>query len=165
MLPKILIAGVGNIFLGDDGFGVEVVARLASVNMPENVRIADFGIRSFDLAYALQDGYDLAILVDAMPRGQAPGTLYTIEPDIDHFEATQEAMPIQTHGMDPANVLRMSKVIGGGSLPQLLIVGCEPAPQDSADEDQVGLSMPVQSAIPEAVNLIQSLVQRCMNSV
>ncbi|MGH7848434.1 MAG: hydrogenase maturation protease, partial [Candidatus Binatia bacterium] len=73
---KILVAGIGNIFLGDDGFGVEVARELAKRKLPESVRVVDFGIRGFDLAYALLDGYDLTILVDAAPRGGLPGTLY-----------------------------------------------------------------------------------------
>ena len=80
--PSILVAGIGNIFLGDDAFGVEVVRRMAGLKLPASVRVADFGIRGFDLAYALQDGYETTILVDACPHGQAPGTLYVIEPDL-----------------------------------------------------------------------------------
>src|SRR5215469_880287 len=79
---RILVAGIGNIFLGDDGFGIEVVRRLAGCDLPACVRVADFGIRGFDLAYAMQDGYDLIILVDACARGDAPGTVYVVEPDL-----------------------------------------------------------------------------------
>ena len=80
---KILVAGIGNIFLGDDGFGVEVARRLKENDFPDGVRVQDFGIRSYDLAYALLDGYDLTILVDAVPRASPPGTLYVIEPEIE----------------------------------------------------------------------------------
>jgi hydrogenase maturation protease len=80
MKGKLLVAGIGNIFLGDDAFGVEVVKRLAQRPLPEGVRVVDFGIRSYDLAYALMDDWDLAILVDALPRGGEAGTVYTVEP-------------------------------------------------------------------------------------
>jgi len=80
MNPRILIAGVGNIFLGDDAFGVEVVQQMAGRTFPPGVRIVDFGIRGLDLTYALLEDYDAAIIVDALPRGQAPGTLYVVEP-------------------------------------------------------------------------------------
>ena len=82
-MTRILVACIGNIFMGDDAFGVEVAARLARKRLPENVHVVDYGIRGLDLAYALMDGYDACILVDAVPRGGAPGTLYTIEPDWD----------------------------------------------------------------------------------
>jgi hypothetical protein len=86
---RILVAGIGNIFLGDDGFGVEVIQRLSSHPFPKSVQVCDFGIRSYDLAFALLDGYDVTILVDAAPRGAAPGTLYVIEPDIGEAEITE----------------------------------------------------------------------------
>ncbi len=103
--PSILVAGIGNIFLGDDGFGVEVVRRLAARKMAAGVRVADFGIRGFDLAYALQDGYKTAILVDAFPHGEPPGTISILEPDVGVFgsEETPQA-GVETHGMDPMNV-------------------------------------------------------------
>src|SRR6185437_16124428 len=93
MNPKLLVAGIGNIFLGDDAFGVEVVQRLAQRTLPENVIVKDFGIRSYDLAYALMDHWDLAILVDALPRGGEPGTVYTLEPEMSatRTQATPDA--------------------------------------------------------------------------
>src|SRR5262245_6478454 len=99
-----LIAGIGNIFLGDDAFGVEVAQRLAGHVLPDSVYVVDFGIRGLDLAYALLDGYDAAILVDAMPRGGAPGTLYVVEPECN---GPSEAM-IEAHALDPAKVLRLA---------------------------------------------------------
>ena len=89
--PSILVAGIGNIFLGDDAFGVEVVRRMAGLELPASVRVVDFGIRGFDLAYALQDGYETTILVDACPRGEAPGTLYVIEPDLKALDGPDAA--------------------------------------------------------------------------
>src|ERR1700704_4403857 len=107
---SILVAGIGNIFLGDDAFGCEVTRRLVERTWPDRVRIVDFGIRRFDLAYALLDGYDVTILVDATPRGGEPGTVYTIEPDLDHLDAVDgQGMMVETHGMNPLKVLRMVK--------------------------------------------------------
>ena len=89
-VPRILIAGIGNIFLGDDAFGVEVVRRLSTRKLPQNVRVTDFGIRGYDLAYALLDGYDTTILVDACPRGEPAGTLYVIEPDVTDLGSSED---------------------------------------------------------------------------
>ena len=121
MSKRILIAGIGNVFLGDDGFGVEVVRRLAGRELPEGVEVVDFGIRGLDLAYALMDPYEDVIFVDALPRGEAPGTVYLIEPEIeDEGEAA-----IDTHGMDPVKVIRFARALGA-EIPRTLVVGCEP---------------------------------------
>src|SRR5690349_12249437 len=113
MLPTIPIAGIGNIFLGDDAFGVEVVRQLSSRTLPDSVRVIDFGIRGFDLAYALLDGYDVTILVDATPRGGVPGTLYTIEPDLSASHTLEAPEPmIETHGMNPMRVLGLAQAMG-----------------------------------------------------
>jgi hydrogenase maturation protease len=112
--PEILIGGIGNIFLGDDAFGCEVLKHLSQRAWPDNVRVVDFGIRGFDLAYALLEGFELAILVGATPRGEAPGTLYVIEPDLSELETLDaNAMAVETHGMNPAKVLSMVKSMGG----------------------------------------------------
>jgi len=125
--PSVLIAGIGNIFLGDDAFGVEVVRRLASRKMPDRVKAIDFGIRGFDLAYALLDGADVTILVDACPRGGAPGSVYVIEPDLSSFDSSEaQESSVDAHSMNPMNVIRMAKSMGGG-LKRILLVGCEPA--------------------------------------
>ena len=115
MKERILIAGIGNIFLGDDAFGVEVVRRLAARKLPDAVRVVDFGIRGFDLAYALMEGYEVTILVDATPRGGEPGTLYTIEPDLRSASAPQTGVSpaIDAHSMDPLRVLGLVKALGG----------------------------------------------------
>jgi hydrogenase maturation protease len=156
--PRVLIAGVGNIFFGDDGFGVEVVRRLAGRAQPEGVRVADFGIRGFDLAYALLEDYDLAILVDATPRGGPPGTLYTLEPDLTDLESAQNVEPIvETHGMNPLRVLRWVQSLGG-QIRSLRVVGCEPAVLGSEEEPAMGLSEPVAAALEEAVRRIEELV-------
>lgn len=160
--PRILVAGIGNIFLGDDGFGVEVVKHLAGSKLPSAVRVADFGIRGFDLAYALQDGYETTILVDACPRGEAPGSLYVVEPDLKALEAGDAPQGVvETHSMNPMNVLRMAKAMNG-SMKKILLVGCEPATL-GGEEGQMGLSEPVEAAVDEAVKLVGSLIDRILN--
>jgi len=155
--PHILVAGIGNIFLGDDGFGSEVARRLASRSQPAEAKVVDFGIRGFDLAYALLDGYEVTIFVDATPRGGEPGTLYTIEPDLSELTHTdaQPAM-VETHGMNPMKVLSMVKAMGG-EFRRILLVGCEPATL-GPEEGLMGLSEPVEAAVDEAVRLVESLV-------
>ena len=157
---RILVAGVGNIFLGDDGFGVETVRRLSRrAALRNGVRVIDFGIRGVDLAYTLLDGEDeVTILVDASPRGGPPGTLYVIEPALDGEPAPEGHSVINPHGMDPMNVLRMVKSMGG-QLKRILVVGCEPLTLGSGD-GVMGLSQPVAAAVEQAVSLIESLVTK-----
>src|SRR6202034_3731203 len=121
--PRILIACIGNIFLGDDGFGTEVARRLASRPMPPGVMLKDFGIRGLDLTYALLDPYDLVILVDACPRGGEPGTVYLVEPDPVEPDTDTR---LEAHGMNPISALRAVKSMGGAP-GRILVVGCEPA--------------------------------------
>jgi len=158
---KILIAGIGNIFLGDDGFGVEVAAQLSKVTFPRGVRVADFGIRGFDLAYALMEGYETTILIDAYPGEGQPGTLFVMEPDLHALESGQAGQGfIEPHGMNPLNVLRMAKTMGG-DLKRVLVVGCVPATL-GPDEGQIGLSAPVAAAVENCTKLIDSLVARIL---
>jgi hydrogenase maturation protease len=152
---RILIAGVGNIFLGDDAFGCHVVRRLSERPWPDGVRIIDYGIRGVDLAYALQDEYDALILVDAYRHGSTPGSLCVIEPKLDPGPASGE-MSLETHGMGPLNVLRWVQSTGG-RLPLLRLVGCEPA-TFGPDEGRLGLSEQVEAAIEPAVGLVAALV-------
>ena len=153
MSPCILVAGIGNIFLQDDGFGVEVAKRLADSELPEGVKVADFGIRGVHLAYEMLDGgYDMTILIDAAPRGEAPGTVYLIEADLDNIDAQQSAS-MDAHSMDPQVVFATLKSLGG-SPRRVLIVGCEPLVID----DGIGLSEPVGRAVEEAVRLVHSVV-------
>jgi hydrogenase maturation protease len=160
--PSILIAGIGNIFLGDDAFGVEVVQRLASRKLPERVKAIDFGIRGFDLAYALLDGSDVTILVDACPRGDKPGSLYVIEPELNALNAPEsEQAAVDAHSMNPMNVIRMANSMGG-ELKRILLVGCEPATL-GPEEGQMGLSEPVAAAVEEAAKLVESLVEKIRN--
>ena len=157
--PNILIAGIGNIFLGDDAFGCEVLKHLSQRDWPENIRVVDFGIRGFDLTYALLDECDLTILVDTTPRGEAPGTLYVIEPDVSELETTDpDAMLVATHGMDPLKVLTTVKSMGG-QLNKVMLVGCEPE-TFGPEEGLIGLSEAVAAAVPEAVKIIDSLIAK-----
>jgi hydrogenase maturation protease len=158
---RVLVAGIGNVFFGDDGFGVEVARRLGARPQPEGVQVADFGIRGLDLAYALGDGYDAAILVDALPRGRAPGTLYVIEPDLASSPA---GALTDTHGLEPAKILSVVPTMGGG-LPLLRVVGCEPAVGADAEEMTVGLSAPVAAAVDEAVALVEALIRELRDEV
>ncbi len=167
--PKhILIACIGNIFLGDDGFGVEVARRLLSKQYPEGVQIVDIGIRGMDLAYTLLDDYDTLILVDAVPRGGQPGTLYLIEPNVANINAEKGAeagrAALDTHSMDPVKVLAYARTLGARAI-RTLLVGCEPTPvsgNGGYEEMQMGLSAPVQAAIDEAVKMIDSLIERLL---
>jgi hydrogenase maturation protease len=153
-----LVGGVGNIFLGDDGFGVEVVRRLAERPPRPDVQIADFGIRSLDLAYALLDDYEDVILVDAMPRGSSPGTLYVIEPDRagGHPEG---GGGLAAHGFVPSEVLTLVAQLGGTAASRVRIVGCEPAEIPADGDVHVGLSGPVAAAVEPAVELIEELLR------
>src|ERR1700683_3625288 len=160
--PRILVAGIGNIFLGDDAFGVEVARRLSTREWPRNVRVTDFGIRGYDLAYALLDGYDTTILIDACPRGQPAGTLYVIEPELRDLGSSEERQSaVEAHGMNPLNVLRLASSMGG-PLKRVLLVGCEPGTL-GPEEGQMGLSEPVEAVIDEAVKLVEALVAKILN--
>lgn len=150
---SVLVAGIGNIFLGDDAFGVEVVRRLAARPLRGDVQVVDFGIRGFDLAHALLDSHSTAVLVDATPRGGKPGTLYLLEASVD---STAPAA-LEPHAMDPATVLRLVEALGGRP-PRVLVVGCEPVSLDLNEDGQLGLSPAVEAAVDEAVRMIESLL-------
>lgn len=154
---RVLVAGIGNVFLGDDGFGVAVARLLLQERrLPPGVDVADFGIRGLDLAYALQERYDAAILVDACPRGEPPGTLSVIEPQVDQ----DEAIVLDTHGMDPVKVLRLARALGGVP-PRTVVVGCEPASVVRAERDEdlaMELSPAVRAAVEPAARLVEELV-------
>ena len=160
--PAILVAGIGNIFLGDDAFGVEVVRRLAGMQLPESVRVADFGIRGFDLAYALQDGYETTILLDACPHGEAPGTLYVIEPELKALDDPDDPQAVvEAHAMNPMNVLRMARAMNI-EIKNVLLVGCEPETL-GGEEGQMGLSAAVEAAVDHAVKLVESIINKLLN--
>jgi hydrogenase maturation protease len=161
--PRILVAGIGNIFLGDDAFGVEVVRRLQSTGLPTSVQVKDFGIRGFDLAYALQDGYETVILVDAFPHGEPPGTVYVVEPDLDAAASGSNGAMVDAHSMNPVRVLQMASSMGT-NLPQVLLVGCEPE-NLGGDEGHMGLSPTVEPAVDRAAIKVQSLVNQILEGV
>src|SRR5918995_186507 len=164
MSPKrILVAGVGNVFLGDDGFGVEVVRRLAGRELPEDVEVADFGIRGMDLIYALQEDYEVVIFVDAAPRGEEPGTVYLLEPEIEE----DGEVVLDTHGMDPVKVIKFARTLGARPV-RTLVVGCEPkvvVSGEDYDDMLMELSEPVRAAVEEAVKLVESLVEEINKEV
>jgi hydrogenase maturation protease len=151
---RVLVAGVGNIFLGDDGFGVALAGRLARAAPPPGVDVVDFGIRGMDLAYAMSD-YDAVVLLDATPRGQPPGTLYVIEADT---AAVSEGAP-DAHGMDPVKVMGLVRALGEEP-PRTLVVGCEPQTLMTSDEPDIvaQLSEPVRAALDEAERLVGDLL-------
>ena len=159
--PRILIAGVGNIFLGDDAFGVEVVRRMAQRRLPAAVRVIDFGIKGIDLAYTLLEDYDGAILVDAVSRGGEPGMLYVLEPDLDNMENTAAGAGRGSARYGPVEVLRLVRILGG-PLPTIRVVGCEPATFASAD-GRTGLSAPVDAAVEGAITLIEALTREWLD--
>jgi hydrogenase maturation protease len=158
-MARVLVAGIGNIFLGDDAFGCEAARRLAERPQPQGVRVVDFGIRGFDLAYALLDGYDGAILIDATQRGGAPGTLYVLEPDLSDESGSPA---VDAHALDPAKVLRLVKALGGEPCRWLRVVGCEPATFGSEEDPRMELSPPVRAAVEGAVVLVESLLRQLL---
>jgi len=158
-MTKILVAGVGNILRGDDGFGIEAVRRLlASSSLPPNVKVLEFGIAGISFVQELLDGYDALIILDAIDRKAPPGTLYVIEPqlpEIDTFDlvALGEYLT-DLHQTEPFRVLILAKALK--VLPQKVIfIGCQPA---QCDELEIGLSKPVKAAVSEALHTVVSLI-------
>jgi hydrogenase maturation protease len=157
MNGKVLVAGIGNIFLGDDAFGVVVAQHLAARPLPEGVKVVDFGIRSYDLAYALMNDWDLVILVDALPGEGKPGTLYIMEPELPSDGETPASL--DAHTMNPVAVLQMVTALGG-RVGRMLVVGCEPASVEPDDGGEMGLSAPVKAAVDEAARMVEELIVR-----
>lgn len=156
MVHRVLVACIGNIFLGDDAFGVEVARKLAEREMPEGVRVVDFGIRSYDLAYALMEAWELVVMVDALPRGGNAGTVYVMEPE---WPGVEDAPPsIDAHTMDPVAVLRMVAMLGGHPPKRMVVVGCEPNPVDEDDPGTMELSEAVRAAVTEAADVVEEIV-------
>ncbi|MFF9306836.1 hydrogenase maturation protease [Streptomyces sp. NPDC014777] len=153
MTPRLLVAGVGNIFLADDAFGPEVIRALEDRPLPPGVRVHDYGIRGMDLAYDLLSGYATAVLVDAAPRGHRPGTLSLIE-----AEPPDGTVPPEAHGMDPAKVLALATHLGDEPLPRVLVLACEPAVLPSDDDLLPGLSATVREAVGRAVDALHVLL-------
>lgn len=165
MTPRVLVAGIGNIFLGDDGFGSEVVRRMSTKDLPSRVRVADYGIRGMHLAYDLVAGeYDLTVLVDATMRGDAPGTVYVVELDLPGDpkqppgEMVTPAQILDAHGMQPDVVLNLVALLGGDP-GRVLLVGCEPAVLDH----RMGLSPAVAAAVDTAAGAVADIVDACQS--
>lgn len=156
-MSGILIAGIGNIFQGDDGFGVEVAQLLSRADLPPGVTVVDFGIRGIDLTYALMDGHDAVVLVDAAARGEAPGTLSLIEPEAPSEAALEPGeVMLSAHDLDPAKVMKLVAALGGGC-GRVLLLACEPLDCGGAD-GRIGLSAPVAAAIEPAMAMLRSLI-------
>jgi hydrogenase maturation protease len=163
--PQILVAGIGNIFLGDDAFGCEAVRLLAREPLPDNVVVVDYGIRGFDLALALAQPYAAFILVDAAPRGEAPGTLFVLEVDATGpASPPRETAVIEPHAMNPLKVLGAARAMGANPR-NVFVVGCEPSSSTPDEEERMGLSAPVQASLSGAVALIHSVIDRITNLV
>jgi hydrogenase maturation protease len=151
---RVLVASIGNIFFGDDAFGCEVIRELQQRDLPSGIHVEDFGIRTYDLAYALMDSYGAVILVDATPRGETPGTVSLIEPDLANPGPSVSEIQ-NAHGIGPGSALRLVASMGG-KIQRLYLVGCEPAVLET---EELGLSPTVQAAIPQAVTMVTSLLQ------
>ena len=154
-MKNILVAGIGNIFFGDDAFGCEVVRQLLERPVPTGVTIRDFGVRSYDLAYAMMDGPGVTIFIDATPRGEPPGTVSLIAPDINSLDNISGEV-FNAHSMNPVRVLQLIRSLGGQP-GRLYLVGCEPAVLET-EEGAMGLSHPVQAAVAKALKMIDSLI-------
>jgi len=158
---RVLVAGIGNTFLSDDGVGVAVVERLRGTALPAGVELVDSGIRGLHLAYRLLDGYDVLVLVDAVARGAAPGTLHVLEHDLDApRSAHTERLALDAHGMDPASVLDLLDGLAAAMnlarpVGRALVVGIEPAVLDEG----IGLSPSVAAAVGPATRIVTELVR------
>lgn len=157
---RILVAGIGNVFLGDDGFGVALASCLARRTLPPGVDVVDFGIRGMDLAYAMGEGYETVVLLDATARGGPPGTLYVIEADP---EETRAGVP-DAHGMDPLQVIALARTLDA-PLPSVVVIGCEPQTQMTGEEEEVvyDLSEPVRAALTSAEALVLDVVRELLS--
>lgn len=153
-MNRVLVAGIGNIFFADDAFGCEVAAELSKRSWPDGVKIVDFGIRAYDLAYAIMDGYEATLLVDAAPRGEKPGTVYLLELDPNKSDSGGDEIA-DAHALTPIRVLQLIRALGGRTK-NLYLVGCEPARLDG--EGVIGLSQEVRDAVPVAVKMIEKII-------
>lgn len=163
MDSSVLIAGIGNIFQGDDAFGVAVAHRLTTLDLHARVKVMDIGIRSIDLAFALLDEYDLTILVDTTSRGSAPGTLYTIEIQPDDIADICEGPVVNSHSLDPVRVLALAKSMGA-RLRRVLLIGCEPLVLTHEETGHIGLSEPIRAAVDLAVANICQILEDFKNN-
>lgn len=150
MTARILVAGIGNIFLGDDGFGSEVI-RTAEISRGDPcVRVTDYGISGMHLAYDLLEDWDTLVLVDAVPSRGSPGTLHVFQADHESSPAT---IGFDGHGMDPATVFASLRALGGNP-PYTVVVGCEAG----SVEEGIGLTEPVARAVPRAARAVEEIV-------
>jgi hydrogenase maturation protease len=149
---RLLVAGIGNVYLGDDGFGVAVAQWLAARQLPPEIEVVDFGIRSLDLAYALGQPYEAAILVDTVPHAGCPGRLRVIEPEIGE----QESPCFESHRMNPEAVLRLARRLGE-LRPRIFLIGCEPAGRETDESMSMSLSPPVAAAVERAATMVLEL--------
>lgn len=160
-MSRILVAGIGNIFEGDDGFGCAVAQQLSGADLAAGVDVVDFGIRGIDLGYALMDGYDAVILIDAIDRGAAPGTVLVIEPELPQPSGDICGPLMAAHELDPAQVLRVVATLGD-QRPRLLLVGCQPETL-GGEQGHIGLSAPVTAAVEVAARRIVALVDELID--
>ena len=155
MNKHILVAGIGNAWLSDDGFGGEVVKRLNERELPEETAVFDFGTGGLDLAYEVMRGYDALILIDVSRQGGEPGTLYVMEPDeADIAAGIEDGEMLDPHAMDPQTVLRFVRAVGGWP-GKVVVIACEPA---VVEEMGIGLSEHVGAAVAGAVDLVESTI-------
>jgi hydrogenase maturation protease len=155
-MKRILVAGIGNAWLKDDGFGSEVVKRLEARELPEDAAVFDFGTGGLDLAYEVMRGYDALVLIDVSRQGGEPGTLYVMEALKDEVEAgIEDGQVINPHAMDPQTVLRFLKTLGAWP-GKVVIVACEPA---QVEEMGMGLSEEVESAVDAAVGVVIDTIE------
>lgn len=156
-MSGVLVAGIGNVFKGDDGFGVAVAERLAARLLPPEIRVVDFGIRGLDLVYALLDGYDAAVLIDTVRRGAAPGTIHVIEPELPDADQPPE-ITLSPHAMDPQAVLRLAALLGG-MCRRILLVGCEPENFGDDEFGSMALSPSVAASVGQAADTVECLAR------
>jgi hydrogenase maturation protease len=152
----ILVAGVGNAWLRDDGFGGEVARRLEQSDLPEGVAVMDAGTGGLDLAYEVMRGYDALVIIDVSQQGGEPGTLYVMEPDESSVQGTiEDGEVVNPHAMDPQTMLRF--VRSAGAWPgKVVVVACEPA---DVAEMGWGLSDQVKDAVQRAVDLVLATIE------
>jgi hydrogenase maturation protease len=161
-MTSILVAGIGNIFKGDDAFGTEVAQRLAARSQPDGVKVVDFGIRGIDLTYALLDGYDAAILIDTAQRGETPGAVSVVVPEALSSEPLgPHDLVLELHALDPAKVLKVVTAMGG-ACQNILLVACEPVTFGDEETGAMGLSPEVAAAVELAIPIVERLVRELL---
>jgi hydrogenase maturation protease len=156
MEKQILVAGVGNAWLGDDGFGGKVVEKLLEMGPPPGVKVQDFGSGGLDLAYEVMRGYHALVLIDVSEQGGEPGDLYVIEPKEEDYKPIEDGEMISPHGMDPASMLRFVMTVHGWP-GKVVVVGCEPG---DVEELAMELTGPVRDAVDKAAGVVLEELQK-----